>query len=207
MSRYSPRARLTNSSSTSTVANWFGNQFVILPTGFESIATVSGTGASATITFSNIPSTYQHLQIRGIARSASTSGNYESTSFRFNSDSGSNYSGHYLIGSGSNAESYAWTSQTSGFGAFTTTSNALSNAMAIFVVDILDYANSNKYKTVRTLNGFDNNGTGSSSYNQGIVGLSSSVWMSTSAITSVSVITNANWTTSTSFALYGIKGT
>jgi hypothetical protein len=30
---------------------------------YESIASATGTGSSATITFSSIPSTYQHLQI------------------------------------------------------------------------------------------------------------------------------------------------
>lgn len=183
----------------------FGSSTTIV-TSFDSIATQVGTGSSATITFSSIPSTYQHLQIRGIARNATASGNYESTFFRFNGDTGNNYSGHYLIGSGSAAESYAWTSNAGIYGTFTTTSNALSNNMSVFIVDILDYANPNKNTTIRVLNGFDNNGTGASSYNQGIMGLSSGVWLNTTAVNSISINTNSNWTTSTSFALYGIKG-
>ena len=42
-----------------------GNLFA--PSGaYDSIATASGTGSSATISFTSIPSTYTHLQIRGI---------------------------------------------------------------------------------------------------------------------------------------------
>lgn len=172
---------------------------------FESIATATGTGSSATITFSSIPSGFKHLQIRGISRNAGTSGNYESTLLRFNSDSGNNYSAHYLIGNGSSASAYAWTNESGGYGSFTTTANAITSTMAAYVIDILDYTNTNKYKTTRILNGFDNNGTGASSFNQGIVGISSSLWLNTAAITSISIVTNSNWTTSTTFALYGIK--
>jgi len=61
---------------------------VIMPGSYESIASASGTGSSGTITFSSIPSTYTHLQIRGIGRNS-----YPSTqvNVRFNSDTGSNY--------------------------------------------------------------------------------------------------------------------
>ncbi len=46
------------------------------PTAYESIATTTvGAGGTSTITFSSIPSTYTHLQIRGIGRSDAASGN------------------------------------------------------------------------------------------------------------------------------------
>jgi hypothetical protein len=64
----------------------------------------------------------------------------------------------------------------------------------------LDYTNTNKNKVYRTLGGFDANGSGEQ-------GLFSGLWMSTSAITSIDLITNSgSWTSSSSFALYGIKG-
>jgi len=49
-----------------------------------------GSGGSATISFTSIPSTYKHLQIRGIARNTSGSG-FNKMNIRFNSDSGSVY--------------------------------------------------------------------------------------------------------------------
>jgi hypothetical protein len=160
---------------------------------FDSISTVTSTGSSGTITFSSIPSTYTHLQIRGII--ASPSSNY--SLIRFNSDTGSNYTAHFLYGSGSSAVASALTSQTAGY---TTRADAGSPTFATGIIDILDYANTNKNKTFRTLTGWENNTTG-------IVMLNSGVWMSTSAITQIDLITQSgNYSSGTTFALYGIKG-
>ncbi|NCU72421.1 MAG: hypothetical protein EBY66_05360 [Candidatus Fonsibacter lacus] len=67
------------------------------------------------------------------------------------------------------------------------------------VVDILDYANTNKYKTFRSLMGIDNNGSGS-------IRLRSGLWMSTSAITAIKMTpsTSGSFQQYSSFALYGI---
>jgi hypothetical protein len=66
-------------------------------------------------------------------------------------------------------------------------------------MDILDYANTNKFKTTRTLTGSDLNGSG-------VVSLDSGSWRSTSAITSITFTARANLiNTYSSFALYGIK--
>ena len=67
-----------------------------------------GATATASITFSNIPATYSHLQIRAIARTnvASTA---DYPQIRFNSDSGSNYAHHLLYGDGSAAGAAATT--------------------------------------------------------------------------------------------------
>lgn len=164
-----------------------------IPTSFESIATATGTGSSGTITFSSIPSTFKHLQVRGI----NNDGSGFDIQLRFNSDSGSNYAYHYLEGYGSGVSAAGAATQTkiiigsSGFG---------TNIMGASVIDVLDYANTSKYKTVRTLIGNDRNGGGS-------IMLSSGLWQSTSAISSLSLINDAgaNFTSSTTFALYGIK--
>lgn len=201
MSRYSPRARLTNSSSTSTVANWFGNQFVILPGSYESIATTAvGSGGQTTITFSSIPSTYKHLQLRFIAK-ANYALDVFSAAIRYNSDSGNNYTFHSLFSNGSTVSSggatgynYDYSSNILG----TTTANAF----AANIIDILDYADTNKYKTIRTLGGADVNGTG------GAVSLISVLWQSTAAINSISISTGGfgDILQYSHFALYGIKG-
>jgi hypothetical protein len=79
-------------------------------------------------------------------------------------------------------------------------SSLTAGIMSGYVIDILDYANTNKYKTTRTLGGFDANGSGEQ-------GLFSGLWMSATAVTSIDLIaTSGNWTTDTRFALYGIKG-
>jgi hypothetical protein len=171
---------------------------VFAPSGaYDSIATASGTGSSGTITFSSIPSTYTHLQIRGIGRNSYPS---SQTNVRFNSDTGSNYANHMLYGEGSAAYAAQNVSQT--FFRFygLAYSSLTAGIMSGYVIDILDYANTNKYKTTRTLGGFDANGSGEQ-------GLFSGLWMSATAVTSIDLIaTSGNWTTDTRFALYGIKG-
>ena len=162
---------------------------------FESIATVTvGSGGAGTVTFSSIPSTYTHLQIRGIARSSSNATQMDLT---FNS-SATNYSYHSMYGNGSSAGSEGSGSMTKipcGVMAANT-----SGAYTGFVIDILDYANTSKNKTVRTLLGFDTNGAGTMYLNSG-------AWFDTTAISSI-VLTNRDYVFPqfSSFALYGIKG-
>lgn len=203
MSRYSPRARLTNTTSTAAVANWFGNQFVALPPGsFESIATQTvGAGGAASVTFSSIPQTYKHLQIRGISR---LTANSAYPIVRPNNDSSTaNYTLHQMYGNGSSVQWY--TSATGTFaGAYVfygSGSNEPANCFGAGVINILDYTDTNKYKTLTGLSGQESNT--STSY----VFYSSSLWLSTSAITSITLAAaSGNLAQYTTFALYGIKG-
>ena len=177
-------------------------------TSYESIATVTvGSGGSSSITFSSIPSTYKHLQIRGIARSTRTDFAIDQLYTRFNSDSGSNYSWHWLSGNGSAATSDAGVSATSmNLGWFATNASAsVTNAFGGLVMDVLDYANTSKYKTVRILTGNDLNGGGSPF--SGTIVFASGLWQSTSAITSITFDPSAaDFAQYSSIALYGIKG-
>ena len=166
---------------------------------YESIATQSvASGTAASLTFSSIPSTYTHLQVRGIIRTDAGSNNWD-LRIRMNSDSGSNYARHSVRGEGSasgNAEGQA--SQT-----YMWLDRAASGDANIFsgiVIDVLDYANTNKYKTMRGLSGNDRNGSG-------IIALSSGLWMSTTAINSLTfTLGSGNFTQYSTLALYGIKG-
>lgn len=165
---------------------------------YFSIASASGTGSSGTITFSSIPSTYTHLQIRFIGRSSSAASS--TVRVNFNSDTGSNYANHMLYGEGSAAYAANNTSQTYMRFYGMAYSGLTASVMSAHIVDILDYANTNKNKVYRTLGGFDANGSGEQ-------GLFSGLWMSTAAITSIDLIAGAgSWTTDSKFALYGIKG-
>ena len=161
---------------------------------YESIATVTvGSGGSSTINFSSIPSTYKHLQIRGIARTATN----VSLGLRFNSDTGSNYSRHFLNGNGSSAGAGGGANSTTAYAGTTATA---ASAFGANVIDVLDYQNTNKYKTVRALSGADNNGSG-------FVQFMSGNWRNTNAVTSIDIIQvdGDSFTQYTQFALYGIK--
>jgi hypothetical protein len=165
---------------------------------YESIATINGTGSSGSITFSSIPSTYKHLQIRGIARSTeAVTSNLQY--MQINGDSAVNYSSHQLIGNGTAASAVAYTAVGWMYGTEIPANSALANTYNNFVIDILDYADTNKYKTIRTLGGMDLNGSGS-------IRLTSGSWRNTAAVTSFRIFLGAgNFPTASSFALYGIK--
>ena len=169
---------------------------------YESIATVTvGAGGSSTISFTSIPATYKHLQIRGIAR-GSRSDQADGIIAQYNSDTGANYSWHEIQGSGSIA--YAVGVANATYMGMQDSMPAQTGGASIFgalVIDILDYANTNKYKTQRSLTGNDRNGAG-------YVNFSSGGWRNTNAITSIDLkaLYGTGFAQYTTFALYGIKG-
>lgn len=169
-------------------------------TSFDSIATVTVGSPQSTINFSSIPATYTHLQIRAIVKN--TGNDNETINFRFNSDSSANYSFHRLFGDGSSASAYGAANTTSaGGGSSANTQTPQNNMYSAFIYDVLDYANTNKYKTARCLSGKDFNGSG------GNVFLFSGNWRNTEAITSITISTLADsFEQYSSFSLYGIKG-
>jgi len=169
---------------------------------YESIATVTvGSGGSADIEFTSIPADFAHLQIRAIARTTTgSSAGADWVLGRVNADSGSNYSRHYLYGYGSGVTANGETSQTSFRAGLAPMDGTTASMYGAFVIDILDYADTNKYKTLRVLLGSDRNGAGEMIFQ-------SNLWMSTSAITSIKLYPEVNnFKQYSHFALYGIKG-
>jgi hypothetical protein len=168
---------------------------------YESIATTTvGSGGASSITFSSIPATYQHLQIRGIARDTRANA-ATNLSIQYNGDTGANYTSHYLNGTGSGVTAgFEGASGTSIVGARVAGNNLAASSFGSFVIDILDYGNTNKYKTNRSLSGYEDNSSGA-------IWFLSGLWMSTSAVTSITItpVTSPILQYS-SFALYGIKG-
>lgn len=170
---------------------------------YESIQTYTLGSTTASVTFSSIPSTYKHLQIRYMARQDAGGSDRGAQEMRFNSDTGSNYSYHLLFGDGSSASALAYTSTDSIYTALSdlTSSTAAANIFGVGVIDILDYQNTNKYKTTRTLCGQDQNST------SGRIFFTSGNWRSTSAITSITLFPETgSYVQYSHFALYGIKG-
>ena len=178
---------------------------VIMPGSYESIATVTvGSGGASTITFSSIPQTYTHLQLRYTARTTRAINN-DGVVAKFNSSS-ANYwylGGHVLYGNGASASAVGgWIGSSTAGGAIGQIpgANANTSVFGSAVVDILDYKDTNKNTTSRTLHGYDNNGSGE-------VHLMSFVWGTTSAITSIdiNVGTGQNFAQYSHFALYGVN--
>ena len=167
---------------------------------FESIATTVITSDTASVTFSSIPQTYKHLQLRMHAKT-DRADLEDVTLVQFNGDTASNYSYHNIRGNGTATVSEGASSTSYIYLHFASTgSTGVTNIFASSVVDILDYADTNKFKTTRSLHGFDANGSGR-------VYLVSGNWRSTSAITSIVLDQQygTNWKQYSHFALYGIK--
>lgn len=178
-------------SSKSTVAADTGAYFPL------QVITVGSAGASS-VSFTNIPNTYAHLQIRTLARNAGSNTNNLIT---FNSDSGSNYTYHTLEGNGTSASAGSSTGNVFTLAGKQASSTYGASIFGVGIVDILDYANTNKYTTVRVLAGVDNNGSG-----DGVI-FTSGLWRNTNAITSVTITAGGSgFAQYSSFALYGIKG-
>jgi hypothetical protein len=169
---------------------------------FESIATVTvGSGGAATVDFSSIPSTYQHLQIRVIARSDRSANNEDILFTRYNNDTAANYAYHWLSGNGSAVDIFAGSSTASVWSTSVSGNNATSTIMGAAVIDVLDYANTNKNTTTRLLSGYDANGNGRAVF-------SSTLWNNTAAVNRITLLPGFGtlFTQHSHFALYGIKG-
>lgn len=167
---------------------------------YESIQTITLTSTATSLTFSSIPQTYKHLQIRGV----STGDQNTSVRMRFNGDTGSNYAFHGIqagagygasvyTNSGANATSIMLFDQQLG--------SASSDNFNTSITDILDYTSTTKNKTTKTLSGVKG-GSG------GFIYFQSGLWFATpAAITDITIKPNSfNFLANTTFALYGIKG-
>jgi hypothetical protein len=177
---------------------------VIAAGAYESIASAAGTGSSDTITFTSIPQNYQHLQIRVFALSTNTTPESgQNVRIIFNSDTGNNYARHSLEGDG-NSGFVGETANTNGIlmRALMITSGGIIGGAGI--CDIHDYTSTSKNKTVRAFAGGNRNVTTNTN---AFVGIFSGLYISTNAITSISLISGGgSFRTSSQFALYGIKG-
>ena len=175
------------------------------PSSFESIATVTATSGQSTISFTSIPQTYKSLQIRAIVRSAGDSiGNF-STFLNPNPGSGIGNTFHSLRGNGSTATAvgYATGTYTSVLITGNPGNQATANLFGGFIVDLIDYASTSKNKTFRIFTGLERPDLAAGS---SVLALSSSLWVSTDAITSIDLVdSGGGYATGTTFALYGIK--
>ena len=160
-----------------------------MPATYEPINTTTLNSAASSITFSGIPSTYTDLVI---VCNGTASGN-TGLGLQFNSDTGTNYSGTFLEGSGTAASSERQTSVNYiriAWNALWDTANP-----GMVLVNIQNYSNT----TTKTLLARSDK---SDRYTGATVGL----WRSTSAVTSITITgVSNNIASGSTFTLYGIK--
>lgn len=171
---------------------------LILPGDYESIATVTvGVGGINTVSFTSIPQTFQHLQLRFFGKIGQTTG---ALTWWFNGDStGTSYSVHLMRGDGSTTAAYSYVSQPYLTDTISPTTIWNNGNYTVGIIDMLDYTNTNKYKTTRQIAGIDNNGTG-------CVEIHSGLWMNTAAINNITLYSGyGNLAQYSHFALYGVR--
>jgi hypothetical protein len=161
-----------------------------------------GAGGASTIAFNNIPSTYEHLHIRGILRDAEDG--YGGQTYVNLNGVTSGIPTHYMYGQGAVAAGGNLTGSSVIWVGTQPANLGNASLFGAFIIDILDYSNLNKNKTLKVISGWDNNGA-ASGQNGGQVWLGSGLFLSTSAVTSVSIRSNGTLNQHSSFALYGIK--
>jgi len=174
---------------------------------FDNLATalVPSSGSTTTITFSSIPQTYTHLQIRFSAAESTGDIYFQAV---YNSDTTqTNYPRHRFWANGaSNGASSTINVDGTTRGAVLGAPLYSTTYHGVGVVNILDYTNTNKYTTTSSLFGQDANGSG-------IIELNSSIWLNTNAVTRIDFRCNLSGGGSASstlnagsiVSLYGIK--
>lgn len=181
---------------------------MLIPLGFLSASGAGGGGSyelisstilssTAAISFSSIDQTYKHLQLRIVSRMTDTGGS-EPIYTRLNGNTGISYVRHSLGGGGSSVNS-TYTAATDVFRITTSGAGAPANAYGVAIVDILDYTNTSKNKTLRWSQGYWSSGAD--------ISLNSGLYLSTSAITSIQLQSiGLGFAAGSRVSLYGIKG-
>ena len=164
---------------------------------FESIATISPSTGTTSVTFSSIPSTYKSLQIRAITKfSQTSSADYTDILMALNGNALTK--SHMILGNGT---TISGPNSTQTVGVSINNHSSLTSNFNPTIIDIIDYASTAKNKTIRSISGMDAN-----AYPR-LLTFNSAFLSGTAAVTSIT-LTNASaisWITGTSFALYGIK--
>lgn len=185
----------------SSSLGFFGSQIsghlFTLTGSYDALATVTvPSGGASSITFSAIPQTgYKHLQIRAMVINSASTTNVQMRVGNGGIDSGSSsYAAHQLNGNGSTAGAGGGGPSDHMDIAYT------NNSVSAFIIDITDYASIVKNKTLRSIGGYDNNGSGWVQYRSGL-------WMNnTQGITDLYFTPAGNsFSQYSQFSLYGVK--
>lgn len=173
---------------------------------YDALATYTvPAGGVSQIVFAGLPTggQYTHLQIRAMTRS-SNSAPYSQIWFTINDTS--SYFKHLILADGVNnpPDSYGYTGQSYGTLGYSAGNTALTNVFGVAILDILDYANTSKYKTWRGLGGANNNSQASPDT---YISILSGAYPSTNAVNKITFTPESgNFMQHTQISLYGVRG-
>jgi len=157
---------------------------------YTALATVTLATLNSTVSFANIPATYRDLILVASAKGSTSNGGY--ISYRFNGDSGNNYSSVYILGWGNSPSAFSGSTSNESFGRF---GNAGTSDFETTIFNINDYSATNKQKTALS--------------RSNVVSLYTIAyatrWANTSAVTSITLSPDSgNFASGSTFSLYGI---
>ena len=163
------------------------------------IADVTVASPQATIDFSSIPQGYTDLVLVLSSRDSISGASPGQGAIRFNGDSGNNYSRRFLRGNGSTVDSSSSTGVSAIILRVMQPNGATANVFGSMTMYIPNYTGSN-YKSLSIDNITENNAT------EAHAELNAGIWNSTSAITSMSILSasGASMLTNSTFTLYGV---
>jgi hypothetical protein len=175
---------------------------------YELLETQILTGNQASVTFSNLNSTYgstyQHLQIRAVSRNTRNVGYTLGEVFLEVNSQSSAYRSHVLTGNGSTVGANSFANSQGMYIYANPSLNVGANIFAAAVVDILDAFETSKNTTIRSLSGVHTAGTELGDDN--IVELVSGLFTQTNAVDNLEIIADAaNFVVGSRFSLYGMR--
>ncbi len=172
---------------------------------YDLLSTTVLSSTANSVTFSSIDSSYKHLQLRITARSDFSNIYNDSlhTQLTFNSDTSTIYTAHYFWGNQSNLYSqFEGATQANIMIRYNTAVGSnTTNGFAANVIDILDYTNTSKFTTTRSITGYRGGNS------EPRINMSGGLWQSTAAVTSITLKSSfGDYVSGSRFSLYGIKG-
>lgn len=156
-----------------------------------------GSGGAASIEFGSIPQTYTDLHLVISGRSV-LAANATAIYMRFNNDTGTNYSRRRLHGNGSGTLSATSTDNSLIMSVILDGASSTASVFSNASVYIPNYTASTQ-KSVSTDSVTENNAT------EAYTTFQAGLWTGTAAITSITMLGDANFAQYTSASLYGIK--
>lgn len=164
---------------------------------FASIATFAFTdNSSASVSFTAIPQNYTHLQLRVFAR-GSAAATTQDILITFNGDTSSSYwQYHQMFSTGANSYSNYGTTAANMIAHTIPAASALASAFGSAIIDIHDYTSPNKNKSIKSLQGYNLNGSGNSVFR-------SNMYTGLAPISSITLAVS-NFAQYSHIALYGL---
>lgn len=173
----------------------------------DAIATYTvGASSVSNITFSSIPATYTHLQLRAMTRMTRSGQNGAASAIQLNGDTVTTYYRSFVLEGTNTTVSPGYYTDAGpsiyGIRALDATGTNSANFFGPTILDIADYTNTNKKKTLKSLTGYD-----STSATDKDLRLYGGIWLQTSAINQIKIIPcyGSAFEPYSTFALYGIK--